>query len=71
MKYDIKGTKYSRDLQNMAVLCKDNTEKMRYEDELRKHKENLTRDQEINNLKAEMTEIKSLLQILVNRGQNG
>jgi hypothetical protein len=71
MKYDIKGTKYTRDLQNMAVLCKDKTEKMRYEEEIRKHKENQNRDIEINNLKNEMAEIKSLLQILVNRGQNG
>jgi|LauGreDrversion4_2_1035121.scaffolds.fasta_scaffold13901_1 predicted RNase H-like nuclease (RuvC/YqgF family) len=71
MKYDIKGTKYTRDLQNMAVLCKDKTEKMRYEEEIRKHKENQNRDTEINNLKNEMAEIKSLLQILVNRGQNG
>ena len=71
MKYDIKGTKFTRDLKNMAVLCKDSTEKLRYEDELRKHKENLTRDQEINNLKTEISEIKSLLQMLVNRGQNG
>lgn len=71
MKYDIKGTKYTRDLNNMAVLCKDKTEKIRYEDELRKHKENQTRDSEINNLKNEMAEIKSLLQVLVNRGQNG
>lgn len=71
MKYDIKGTKYTRDLQNMAVLCKDKTEKMRYEEEIRKHKENQNRDTEINNLKNEMAEIKSLLQVLVNRGQNG
>ena len=71
MKHDIKGTKFVRDLKNMAVLCKDNTEKMRYEDELRKHKENQSRDDEINNLKNEISEIKSMLQVLMNRGQNG
>jgi hypothetical protein len=71
MKFEIKGTKYNRDLTNMAVLCRDPTERTRYEDELRRHKENLTRDQEINNIKTEIAEIKSLLQIIVNRGQNG
>lgn len=71
MKHEIKGTQFVRDLKNMAVLCNDNTVKMKYEDELRKHKENQSRDTEINNLKNEISEIKSMLQVLMNRGQNG
>lgn len=70
MKYEIKGTKYSRDLDNMAVLCRDLTEKARYEKELKKFRENQLRDNEINNLKQEVSEIKSMLQELI-RGQNG
>lgn len=70
MKYKIEGTKYSRDLDNMAVLCTDVTEKIKYETELRKFRENQFRDNEINNLKHEVSEIKSMLQELI-RGQNG
>lgn len=71
MKHDIKGTKFTRDLSNMAVLCNDITEKTKYEDELKKYKDNLNRDAEINNLKNEISEIKAMLQVLMNRGQNG
>ncbi len=70
MKYKIEGTKYSRDLENMAVLCTDVSEKIRYENEMKKFQENQRRDVEINNLKQEISEIKSMLQELI-RGQNG
>lgn len=70
MKLKIEGTKFSRDLSNMAVLCSDKTEVTKYENELRKHRESLARDDEINKLRAEMSEIKEMLQVLI-RGQNG
>jgi len=70
MKYEIKGTKYSRDLDNMAVLCRDPAEKARYEKELQKFRENQQRDAEINKLKSDISEIKLMLQELI-RGQNG
>lgn len=70
MKYKIEGTKYARDLGNMAVLCTDATEKIKYENELRKFRENQHRDAEINTLKQEISDIKSMLQELI-RGQNG
>lgn len=71
MKYKIEGTKFSRDTRTMAVLCNDRSEVVRYENELKKHQENLARDAEINKLKSEVSEIKSMLQILIDRGQNG
>jgi len=70
MKLKIDGTKYSRDLNNMALLCNDRSEIIRYETELKKHQENQLRDEEINKLKNEIAEIKGMLQILI-RGQNG
>jgi len=70
MKLKIEGTKYSRDLNNMAVLCNDRSEVIRYENELKKHQENLIRDEEINRIKSELSEIKQMLQVLI-RGQNG
>lgn len=70
MKLKIQGTKFSRDLNNMAVLCNDKSEVMRYESEMRKYRENQIRDEEINKLKNEISEIKEMLQILI-RGQNG
>jgi len=70
MKLKIDGTKYSRDLNNMALLCNDRSEVIRYETELKKHQENQLRDEEINKLKNEIAEIKGMLQILI-RGQNG
>lgn len=70
MKLKIEGTKYTRDLKNMAVLCNDRSEVIRYESELKKHQENMLRDEEINKLKTELSEIKQMLQILI-RGQNG
>jgi hypothetical protein len=70
MKYKIAGTKYTRDLDNMAILCNDKTEITRYENEMRRHRENQHRDEEINNIKSELSEIKHMLQVLI-RGQNG
>jgi len=70
MKLKIEGTKYSRDLNNMAVLCNDRSEVIRYENELKKHQENLARDAEINKIKSELSEIKEMIQILI-RGQHG
>lgn len=70
MKLKIEGTKFSRDLNNMAILCNDKSEVIRYENELKKHQENLARDDEINKLKSELSEIKQMLQVLI-RGQNG
>ena len=70
MKLKIEGTKYSRDLNNMALLCNDKSEVIKYEMELRKHYENQLRDAEINKIKSEISEIKEMLQVLI-RGQNG
>lgn len=70
MRLKIQGTKFSRDLNNMAVLCNDKSEVTKYETELKKFRENKLRDEEINKLKDEITEIKQMLQILI-RGQNG
>ena len=70
MKHKIAGTKYTRDLDNMAILCNDKTEITRYENEMRRHRENQHRDEEINNIKSELSEIKQMLQVLI-RGQNG
>lgn len=71
MKLKIEGTKYSRDLTNMAVLCSDKSVKNQYEIELAKYHENLRRDKEINKLKNEISEIKSMLKTLIDRGSNG
>lgn len=71
MKLKIEGTQYSRDLNNMAVLCNDHSVKNEYETELAKHYENKRRDKEINNLKNEISEIKSMLKTLIDRGSNG
>lgn len=52
----------------MAVLCNDRSEVVKYENELKKHQENLARDEEINRLKFEISEIKSMLKVLIDRG---
>ena len=70
MRVKIDGTKYSRDLNTMAVLCNDRSEVIKYENELQKHRENQLRDEEINKIKSELSEIKDMLQMLI-RGQNG
>ncbi len=68
MRVKIEGTQYSRDLSNMAVLCNDHSVKNAYEIELAKHHENIRRDKEINKLKTELSEIKSMLKTLIDRG---
>lgn len=68
MRVKIEGTQYSRDLSNMAVLCNDHSVKNAYEVELAKYHENLRRDKEINKLKTEISEIKSMLKTLIDRG---
>lgn len=68
MHYRIKGVKYSRDLDNMAVLCEDKSEITRYQTEIRKQQENRLRDIEINNLKNDVAEIKALLKQIIERG---
>lgn len=68
MLYQIKGTKYVRDLNNMAVLCGDTSEITKYQTEMQKMQLERHRDLEINNLKNEVAEIKTLLKQLVERG---
>lgn len=67
MEIKIKGTKFSRDLNNMAVLCNDPSEVRKYQQEVEKKKQLLARDVEINNLKRDVAEIKSLLQKIIDR----
>lgn len=67
MEFKIKDTKYSRDLSNMAVLCNDSNEVRRYQKEMQKRREERARDNEINNLKNDVAEIKSLLQKIIER----
>ncbi len=64
----IDGTKYSRDLDTRAVICDDRNVLDNYYMEQRKRRENTRRDKEINSLKEEMSEIKSMLKILMERG---
>lgn len=68
MKVQIEGTQYSRDLNNMAIVCTDKSVKLKYEEELAKYRENIRRDEEINNLKNEISEIKEMLKALI-KGQ--
>lgn len=69
MKLKIQGTKFSRDLTNMAIVCSDKSEVTKYQMELQKHKENVARDNEINKLKNEISEMKEIMHALI-RGQN-
>jgi ABC-type enterochelin transport system ATPase subunit len=68
MRIPIEGTKYSRDLNNRAVICHDISVARKYNDELIKLKENDRRDQEINSLKDEIFELKSMIKVLMDRG---
>lgn len=67
-KYDIEGTKYSRDLNNRAIICNDRNVLETYYMEQRKERDNKRRDKEINSLKEELSEIKSMLKVLMERG---
>jgi hypothetical protein len=68
MKVKIEGTSYTRDLSNMAVLCSDRSVAQKYQAEMRKHLGDKKRDQEINRLKQDVADIKSMLQLLIDRG---
>lgn len=68
MHYRVKGVAYSRDLDNMAILCEDKSEIVRYNNEMKKIQENRVRDMEINNLKTDIAEIKALLKQIIERG---
>ena len=68
MKFRVKNTPFNRDVSNMALLCTDPMQKIKYEEKLALMKSNKDRDEEINSLKNELTEIKSMLQSLLNRG---
>lgn len=68
MKVKIEGTQYSRDLNTMAIVCSDMGVKLKYEEELARYRDNIRRDQEINSLKNDISEIKTMLQSLI-KGQ--
>ena len=67
MEVKIKNTKFSRDLGNMAVLCNDPAEVRKYNQEMEKRRQQYARDVEINNLKSEVAEIKTLLKQIIER----
>ena len=68
MKVKIEGTKYSRDMNNRAVICTDPSVLRAYNAEQMKRKENERRDREINTMKTEISEIKAMLKTLIERG---
>ena len=68
MIYKIEGTKYSRDVGNMALLCSDLSVVREYEAAMQAKRENQRRDKEINSLKEDISEIKSMLQQILSRG---
>lgn len=68
MKVKIEGTKYSRDMNNRAVICTDPSVLNAYNAEQMKRRENERRDREINTLKNEISEIKAMLKTLIERG---
>lgn len=61
MRVPVKGTKFSRDLNNRALVCTDKSEVTKYEAEMAKQRQNDARDAEINTIKAELAEIKILM----------
>lgn len=68
MKYKIKDTPFTRDLKNMAILCTDKTVKNKYVQQMALVNENKRRDEEINRIKDDISDIKSMLQTLMSRG---
>lgn len=68
MKVKIEGTKYSRDMNNRAVICTDPSVLRAYNAEQMKRYENERRDREINSMKNEISEIKAMLKTLIERG---
>ena len=71
MKYKIKNTPFTRDLKNMAILCTDKSVENKYEQQMALLSENKRRDEEINKIKDDISDIKSLLIKMIERGQNG
>lgn len=71
MKFKIKGTPYTRDLNNMAVLCTDRRQKMQYEQQKAIVSESKHREMEMYKMKNEISELKSMLEQLMRRGQDG
>lgn len=71
MKVKLDGTKYSRDLTNMALVCNDLSEVSKYENEMLKVADNRKRDSEINSLRAELIELKSMLTKALDQSNKG
>jgi len=55
----------------MAILCTDKSVKNKYEQQMALLSENKRRDEEINKIKDDISDIKSLLIKMIERGQNG
>jgi len=55
----------------MAILCTDKSVKARYEQQMALVNENKRRDEEINRIKDDISDIKSMLIKMIERGQNG
>jgi cell shape-determining protein MreC len=68
----VNNTNFVRDINSMAIMTTDNTEKNEYYSKLRvikKQKEEMNDlKTEINSLKGDMDDIKSLLQQLISKG---
>lgn len=71
MKIPIKGTNYSRDLTNMALLCNDHKDARKFESEIAQARDSRTRADEINKLKAELSEMKMMLQTMMSKLDRG
>jgi hypothetical protein len=62
---------YGRDPHAKGLYLKDMKLSARYEMEMSRANAEKVRDQEINTLKSELSEIKAMLAQMLNRGQNG
>ncbi len=62
---------YGRDPHAKGLYLKDMRLATRYEMEMSRANAEKVRDQEINTLKSELSEIKAMLAQMLNRGQNG
>jgi hypothetical protein len=62
---------YGRDPHAKGLYLKDMKLAARYEMEMSRANAEKVRDQEINTLKSELSEIKAMLAQMLNRGQNG
>jgi hypothetical protein len=68
MKIKMEGTKYSRDLNTMALVLTDRSEITKYEIEQERYRADKARETEINRLKAELEELKILVRAMSNKG---